>query len=104
MGTDLTQIGGIERGTRNPSYATLLRNPAWAGSIAVSLEVSILTTVIVLVLGALAAYPHAAEIGTSTPPARTFPTGTTSRVDGGAEGTTRGVDAGSGTRPGVKRS
>ena len=23
--TDLTQIGGIERGTRNPSYATLLR-------------------------------------------------------------------------------
>jgi transcriptional regulator with XRE-family HTH domain len=23
--TDLTQIGGIERGTRNPSYTTLLR-------------------------------------------------------------------------------
>jgi transcriptional regulator with XRE-family HTH domain len=23
--TDLTQIGGIERGTRNPSYSTLLR-------------------------------------------------------------------------------
>lgn len=23
--TDLTQIGGIERGTRNPSYATLVR-------------------------------------------------------------------------------
>jgi transcriptional regulator with XRE-family HTH domain len=25
METDLTQVGGIERGTRNPSYATLLR-------------------------------------------------------------------------------
>jgi transcriptional regulator with XRE-family HTH domain len=25
MGTDLTQIGGIERGTRNPSYETLSR-------------------------------------------------------------------------------
>jgi transcriptional regulator with XRE-family HTH domain len=25
METDLTQIGGIERGTRNPSYATLVR-------------------------------------------------------------------------------
>ncbi|HET8566776.1 MAG TPA: helix-turn-helix transcriptional regulator [Solirubrobacterales bacterium] len=24
-GTDLTQVGGIERGVRNPSYATLLR-------------------------------------------------------------------------------
>lgn len=24
-GTDLRQIGGIERGTRNPSYTTLLR-------------------------------------------------------------------------------
>jgi transcriptional regulator with XRE-family HTH domain len=24
-GTDLTQIGGIERGIRNPSYTTLLR-------------------------------------------------------------------------------
>jgi transcriptional regulator with XRE-family HTH domain len=24
-GTDLTQIGGLERGTRNPSYATLIR-------------------------------------------------------------------------------
>ncbi len=24
-GTDLTQIGGLERGIRNPSYATLLR-------------------------------------------------------------------------------
>jgi transcriptional regulator with XRE-family HTH domain len=23
--TDLTQIGGLERGTRNPSYATLVR-------------------------------------------------------------------------------
>lgn len=23
--TDLTQVGGIERGTRNPSYTTLLR-------------------------------------------------------------------------------
>lgn len=25
MATDLTQIGGIERGVRNPSYATLVR-------------------------------------------------------------------------------
>jgi transcriptional regulator with XRE-family HTH domain len=25
VGTDLTQIGGLERGTRNPSYSTLLR-------------------------------------------------------------------------------
>lgn len=25
VGTDLTQIGGIERGVRNPSYATLVR-------------------------------------------------------------------------------
>jgi transcriptional regulator with XRE-family HTH domain len=25
VGTDLTQIGGLERGVRNPSYATLLR-------------------------------------------------------------------------------
>ena len=25
MSTDLTQIGGIERGVRNPSYATLVR-------------------------------------------------------------------------------
>lgn len=24
-GTDLTQVGGIERGARNPSYTTLLR-------------------------------------------------------------------------------
>lgn len=24
-GTDLTQIGGIERGVRNPSYTTLVR-------------------------------------------------------------------------------
>jgi transcriptional regulator with XRE-family HTH domain len=24
-GTDITQIGGLERGVRNPSYATLLR-------------------------------------------------------------------------------
>jgi len=24
-GTDLTQVGGIERGLRNPSYTTLLR-------------------------------------------------------------------------------
>lgn len=24
-GTDLTQVGGIERGVRNPSYTTLLR-------------------------------------------------------------------------------
>jgi len=25
VGTDLTQVGGIERGVRNPSYTTLLR-------------------------------------------------------------------------------
>jgi transcriptional regulator with XRE-family HTH domain len=25
MATDLTQIGGIERGVRNPSYTTLVR-------------------------------------------------------------------------------
>jgi transcriptional regulator with XRE-family HTH domain len=25
MATDLTQVGGIERGVRNPSYATLVR-------------------------------------------------------------------------------
>jgi len=25
VATDLTQIGGLERGTRNPSYTTLLR-------------------------------------------------------------------------------
>jgi transcriptional regulator with XRE-family HTH domain len=25
VGTDLTQVGGIERGVRNPSYETLLR-------------------------------------------------------------------------------
>jgi transcriptional regulator with XRE-family HTH domain len=25
MATDLTQVGGIERGTRNPSYTTLVR-------------------------------------------------------------------------------
>ncbi len=25
VATDLTQIGGLERGTRNPSYATLVR-------------------------------------------------------------------------------
>lgn len=24
-GTDLTQVGGVERGVRNPSYSTLLR-------------------------------------------------------------------------------
>jgi transcriptional regulator with XRE-family HTH domain len=24
-GTDLTQVGGVERGVRNPSYTTLLR-------------------------------------------------------------------------------
>jgi transcriptional regulator with XRE-family HTH domain len=27
-GTDLTQVGGIERGVRNPSYTTLLRMAA----------------------------------------------------------------------------
>jgi transcriptional regulator with XRE-family HTH domain len=32
--TDLTQVGGIERGVRNPSYATLVR-------LAAGLEVSV---------------------------------------------------------------
>jgi transcriptional regulator with XRE-family HTH domain len=32
--TDLTQVGGIERGVRNPSYTTLLR-------LAVALETSV---------------------------------------------------------------
>jgi transcriptional regulator with XRE-family HTH domain len=32
--TDLTQIGGLERGIRNPSYATLLR-------VAVALEIRV---------------------------------------------------------------
>jgi len=34
VGTDLTQIGGIERGVRNPSYTTLVR-------LAVALETSV---------------------------------------------------------------
>lgn len=33
-GTDLTQVGGIERGVRNPSYTTLLR-------LAVALETTV---------------------------------------------------------------
>jgi transcriptional regulator with XRE-family HTH domain len=32
-GTDLTQVGGVERGVRNPSYTTLLR---LAGALATS--------------------------------------------------------------------
>jgi len=40
-------------------FADLLRDPAWIGSIAVSLEVAIGATAITLVLGALAAYPLA---------------------------------------------
>ncbi|HKF83597.1 MAG TPA: helix-turn-helix transcriptional regulator [Solirubrobacterales bacterium] len=33
-GTDLTQVGGVERGVRNPSYTTLLR-------LAAALDVSV---------------------------------------------------------------
>jgi transcriptional regulator with XRE-family HTH domain len=38
-GTDLTQVGGIERGIRNPSYTTLLRLAA-----ALDTTVGVLTT------------------------------------------------------------
>jgi transcriptional regulator with XRE-family HTH domain len=31
-GTDLTQVGGIERGVRNPSYTTMLRLAAALGT------------------------------------------------------------------------
>jgi multiple sugar transport system permease protein len=41
------------------AYTKLLQNPAWAGSIVVSLQVAIYTTIITLVMGALAAYPLA---------------------------------------------
>ena len=41
------------------SYANLLKNPAWGGSAVVSLEVTLATTFITVVLAALAAYPLA---------------------------------------------
>ena len=31
-GTDLTQVGGVERGVRNPSYTTMLRLAAALGT------------------------------------------------------------------------
>jgi multiple sugar transport system permease protein len=40
-------------------YASLLADPNWIGSLAVSLQVTLLTAVLVLVVGALAAYPLA---------------------------------------------
>jgi ABC-type sugar transport system permease subunit len=40
-------------------YASLIADPNWIGSLAVSLQVTLLATAIVLVLGALAAYPLA---------------------------------------------
>ena len=40
-------------------YASLIADPNWIGSLAVSLQVTLLATAIVLVVGALAAYPLA---------------------------------------------
>jgi multiple sugar transport system permease protein len=40
-------------------YASLLADPNWLGSLAVSLQVSVLVTVIAIVVGSLAAYPLA---------------------------------------------
>jgi multiple sugar transport system permease protein len=40
-------------------YASLIADPNWVGSLAVSLQVTLLATAVVLVVGALAAYPLA---------------------------------------------
>jgi multiple sugar transport system permease protein len=55
----ITQAPPRFEGFSFDSYTNLLKNPAWGGSAVVSLEVTLLTTLITVVLGALAAYPLA---------------------------------------------